>query len=399
MSGNKQLYFWFAANYFLWSFSLSLLGNNIPLNFIAITLFYVFFEIISDRKISRKALKFSIALCTFLLLHLITSSLGPCETLFRKSLFGIFSFSTLFFIGADIGFKSRDKDWIGLVKLSNYLILISLIGLIIEFLLPDYFLSTSHYREKGTLTGLFHSEPSHFAFSIFPFIGISILEGLKSNKFQFFLMPSLCILFSLSTTMLGLLLSLFSWLAITQKKIIIRIIFLVSLILTTLLLFTGFFPNKYQEAISGRIEGFFHPESSDNLSGVVLNQGWIDLITNIKRSYGFGIGFNRMGCDPSIESEVREIIQGFIPEGGLNNFDGSFMISKLISDLGFFAVLFLSYLFFLVCSSNKKNTVVALKVTVLFIILSSFFIRSGGYFSCALLLLIPIVFSLKNKQC
>jgi hypothetical protein len=397
LSQSSYLIYYFVANCFLWGFDLNFNGYLIPLNFTIISCIFLL-KLFFDKGISKKALEFTALLFLFLFIHSVISLFGVCENLFDKSIVNVFAFSFAFLVGADIGVKSSDKDWHKFIQASKYIFSIAVLGLLTELTFKDYFMSTLDYRDKGVLTGLFHAEPSHFAFSIYPIIAFCLVGLVHRSKLYFCCMLILCIILSPSSTMIALTLLMAIFL-FSSGNIKFQSFPLKSLFLP-ILLFMIIFSHNITAPLYDRFKSFLNPLESTNLSGLVLNQGLSDSYLNLIRTYGYGLGFNRMGCEPVINSSVRDAIYK-LNGSGLNDSDGSFLVSKLISELGLFAFLFVLYLvnFAYICWRRPSPNIINFaKYSSVFIIICSFFIRSGGYYSCSLLILIPILFSLNSKR-
>ena len=94
-------------------------------------------------------------------------------------------------------------------------------------------------------------------------------------------------------------------------------------------------------AFGSRLVGvLFERSETNNISSLVYMQGWDDAITNIIRTNGIGLGFNMMGCDPLPLVGYRDTLINLDPElVGLNAQDGSFLVSKFISEFGVIGIL------------------------------------------------------------
>lgn len=138
---------------------------------------------------------------------------------------------------------------------------------------------------------------------------------------------------------------------------------------------------------------------SKNLSNLVYIQGWNILIESIKASSFLGVGFQQLGVaeiDPLVTSNVTSIVGTPI-----NNFDGSFLFSKFISEFGLFGLLFfflLSRKFFLAFRNlyyfegkSINSHFFLFKNIFLISFLFDFFIRTTGYFSPASFLFLTAI--------
>ena len=159
-----------------------------------------------------------------------------------------------------------------------------------------------------------------------------------------------------------------------------------------------------------RLEGiinFSDAGNSTNLSSLVYLNGWVAAFQYLRETNLLGVGFNLMGCEGGIQTEISSII---IELSGayLNYNDGSFLMSKLISEIGILVVPLIFALLSGILKAVKiifevivKNKVTsAIDIFASIFLLSGFiflFIRGAGYFSIPFL---NIVFSygiLRNK--
>lgn len=82
-----------------------------------------------------------------------------------------------------------------------------------------------------------------------------------------------------------------------------------------------------------RITGVMNASEDENISSLVYVNGWQLLIANMQSSRGAGIGFNAMGCEPRPITYAMTLLDRF-DLGHLNYYDGSFLVSKIGSELG-----------------------------------------------------------------
>ena len=75
-----------------------------------------------------------------------------------------------------------------------------------------------------------------------------------------------------------------------------------------------------------------------NISSVVYVAGWQMADENLRNTDWLGLGVNRMGCLPRPVTEAGEILEVFdLGDGNYN--DGSFTMSKALSEFGALAIL------------------------------------------------------------
>ena len=155
-------------------------------------------------------------------------------------------------------------------------------------------------------------------------------------------------------------------------------------------------------AFGSRLVGvLFERSETNNISSLVYMQGWDDAITNIIRTNGIGLGFNMMGCDPLPLVGYRDTLINLDPElVGLNAQDGSFLVSKFISEFGVIGILIIIltisqfYSKLRINKVNSNNYHYNTMVSLVYICLVIFFLRTSGYFSSPFLIFLVSFLSL-----
>lgn len=131
-------------------------------------------------------------------------------------------------------------------------------------------------------------------------------------------------------------------------------------------------------------------ETASNLSSLVYLQGWQLAADSLWSTAGWGIGFQQLGAVASAATDASDVIYDLVG-GNPNLRDGGFVLSKLVSEFGVFAVvaLALHLRFALRCAGRLRRiargesrapagTVFALCVVVMYLI--EVYVRSAGYF-------------------
>jgi len=234
-----------------------------------------------------------------------------------------------------------------------------------------------------------YSEPSHLAMGVSPFLSALVLSlDKKDNVFGW--VGVLGVLFLANSTsfvlffgvILAVSLSLYRK-GISRRSLLVLLVFLC-------VVSGAIFFSSYGQAFFSRINGVINPHSAANLSSLVYLNGWLMAKENLISSGYLGLGINRMGCDPLPQTALSYVLNGTSNSRPLNYNDGSFIVSKMISEFGLFSVLILIWLFYRLFSSIKdiKNDRVRLgdfesKLFLGFavvVVIGGFF-RSTGYFS------------------
>lgn len=230
------------------------------------------------------------------------------------------------------------------------------------------------------------NEPSHYALFFLPFYFFRLyITKNKIQKYLFFFGGLLIgILLSNLTMIIGVFLS---------AVIVYR-----SKVILTLLILTFLFPlySAYinLEYFTSRI---FFLEDNNNLSKLVLFQGWQLAYEGFVKSLGFGIGFQQLGF-VELNTEAGYIIEKVLEiEGGVNKSDAGLTAPKVISELGLIGViLIIYYIFYCIKFSLKISKVKDVKLIFAFIVFISFsvdlFVRGIGYFNAPFFLFLTSIF-------
>ena len=186
--------------------------------------------------------------------------------------------------------------------------------------------------------GGLYAEPSHLAISMCPLIFYLWHSVDRQHKVIVFCTSFLLLLASFSTTLLLLLILLFSaekFKTIFANKRKIEAIFGLTAIIAVAAFFLA---SPLGEATLLRINDTADLSEDSNLSSLVYANGWQTLAAQLEASSGAGIGFNAMGCEPRVRTEVGAWLE-LIGLEDQNFNDGSFIFSKIGSELGFAGLL------------------------------------------------------------
>ncbi len=332
---------------------------------------------------------------------------GVCQDNFLKFFISAPIIVFLSLIGYEIGRFTSGKDWWeASISASKIVALIVFASLMLEIFLPSIFSeSILIYHQRGLHSGLY-SEPSQLAYLAFPCISILLCSKIKKDRNIGWIFLAVLIALSPSTTFL---LILFIWIAfrlIYQKRILI--ILALILIIPGSLLSLGISSEIAIIAnIIDRIDGVFISNiDTTNISSMIYLQGFQDGIANLMRTNGFGLGFNMMGCTPLPDVPARDSLYILDPAlQELNNSDGSFLASKIMSEFGLFGLfsIILIGIFFMkqfkqLIILQKKNSLREMQLFVIFSLIEIIFIRSSGYFSGTVFLFFMMIGGLKRSD-
>lgn len=239
--------------------------------------------------------------------------------------------------------------------------------------------------------GGFYAEPSHLAISASPLIFYLWHSVGRQYKVIAACISFFLLLVSFSTTLLLLLICLFSaekFRTIFANKHKIEAI----VGLTAIVALGAFFlASPLAEETLLRVNDITDLREDSNLSSLVYANGWQTLAVQLEATNGAGIGFNAMGCEPRVSTEIG----GWLELIGLedqNAKDGSFIFSKIGSELGFAGLL--GWLGLIVFSLRQSlppaSDVTSDNRIFIFSILASValggLIRSPGYFGGSMLM-------------
>lgn len=406
-----MLKLWFILILVKFPIGVKLFGYDAPINIILMLLIGGFY-LLRCGVINYSALKIILVGLIFSCYSILLASLN-CSYGIEKIFSTLPIFLLITFISYQVGIKATNYDWIYLNNAALAVIIFSLFGLSLEFIFPNYFPELSGYRSEGKYTG-FYQEPSHLAFSIFPAIAILLGSDRKRSKYFAWIASILLLYFSRTTTFILLLVNFITYKCILDKKFK-QLLFFLSVFIA--LIFIGYIINYdyYIFPIYDRVSSLFINDNStlQNLSSLVYLQGWEDGVNNLIRSNGLGVGFNMMGCFPFQESTARVKIISIYGIRGLNDQDGSFLASKIISEFGIFGVFFLLYLILTIFKinsfnrtlQNKQNHIdcqnLASRKMLSILLFSSvliMFTRSAGYFASPFFLVITCLGAISHVK-
>jgi hypothetical protein len=130
-----------------------------------------------------------------------------------------------------------------------------------------------------------------------------------------------------------------------------------------------------------------------NLTTLVYIQGWEQILESLQWSLGWGLGFEELGFRQT-ESLASALIRGVTGGMDSNLRDGSFVLVKLVSEFGVFAM-FMIVAFLLIvrrCARELRGGQLGAAATFIRCIIVSYvidvFIRGPGYFSESSLLFV-----------
>jgi len=227
------------------------------------------------------------------------------------------------------------------------------------------------------------SEPAHFAIISAPFL----IYYIKSRLAWWKTALSIFILFAIYIENLTMLLVVIATIFISFNVKNILLIFLLLLII-----FLNFANVDY---FSSRL--LFSEDSLNNISLLVLIQGWQNAFLAFSNTLGWGMGFQQFGIAGSSSDLTERLIE--LGGSNLNLFDGGSTAAKLFGEFGLFgAILVLVIIsraikaYFSLISAKSMSDLSIFSRCVEITILVELFVRGIGYFSPGIFLYLIIIY-------
>lgn len=226
------------------------------------------------------------------------------------------------------------------------------------------------------------TEPSHFALSFTPLLMYCAANSIGSRRFLVLMLGVIAAaLLQNLTLIMGCLLVAF---------VCLRILPLVMLLLVVVAVAT-------QVDLSYYVVRLNFSDDTQNLSSLVYIQGWQLLDDALRRSHGWGLGFQQLGV-MGVTSSISDVILALAGDY-MNILDGGFTFAKLVSEFGTMGLLMV--LFYLIYAWRavwavrrhaRRETTMNADVLLAQAVIASYgielFVRGVGYFNCTAVLLI-----------
>jgi len=380
-----MLQLWFAVNTLLWPINIHIGDNAIGLNtvvLISVGMFWIGLR----RKISKLTIYTSIYLTLFMISSLVSALIGPCEDKLFKFLLSAPLMFALICIGLEIGKQASPEDWLKMRQTALWILVIAASFIVIEFIVPNLFSpDKAAYHKEGKYAGLY-PEPSLAAFSLFPCVVLLLSAPYKKYHRQGVFALFFLLLFSRSSKLLMMIFCYVLYRLFFADKIkqVIRYSLVTAGIVTI-----AFYVN-YDLLLAPTVKRIIGitQTTDQHLSSFVYVKGWQDAWENMIRTKGLGLGFNMMGCTPLPDVSLRNLLQqpGI---SDLNNEDGSFLFSKIVSETGligicFFVLVVWSWIVYerkirKLADTDALN-IASVHTTFMFSFVITSLVRSTGYF-------------------
>lgn len=350
-------------------------------------------------RISKTTLIGSSVFFLILLLSFGVAQLGPCEDKFSKAFITAPLLTILLMIGLEVGARAKPEEWQKLRSTAFRVLIVAFFFVIAEILFPQFFsINKIKYHTELKYSGIFN-EPSHVAISLFPCIVLLLSSNDKTYNRKGIYSLLLLFLLSRSSTLVMLTFCYIAYRLVLLRKLkqslkylsIIAVVIAIAVTFNYELLVAP--TVERADDVTALIADNAGP-SNKNLSSMVYYKGWQDALTNTARTYGLGLGFNMMGCTPLPDTPLRRIFSA--PDRTeLNIEDGSFLLSKLMSEFGLPGlVFFLLVIFYWIryevntkaLPGSEQGDTSTIHSVFMFSFVVTSLLRSTGYFQGGFLL-------------
>jgi len=387
-----MLAFWFTIHSLLWHLFVEIGGIKLYIN-IAFSLACVLPVIVFRKRINSTSLLVTALLGAYLFASFFISVAGPCEDDFMKPLKALILLLIVVFIhflSLEVGAQSNIDSWLTLRKASRVIVAITILGCLIEMIFPEI-ASTDKlkYHIEGKYAGIY-DEPSNLAMSLFTPLAILFSSSQKRDRLWGIVGFILLLFLARSATLIQgvlvwILLRIFFSGYIKQGLIMLGGSIAAVIVASIVNYQTFVYP------FVTRVAGVLVPDRNSGFSSLVYVKGWQDAFVNFWRTNGMGLGVNMMGCNPLPETSIRNIFRaiGGRELASLNDTNGSFLLSKMLSETGIFGLLFFIGLVILWYKLNAQSnsSVLAtereayeIQATILLGLLLTFVFRGSNYY-------------------
>lgn len=346
---------------FMWSYSISFGAFDIGVHLIILLFIGIYTQLRVDINYKNDFLIICWIGIYSIIVGFINSDLSSISRIILSSFLFIFSQFCILTLVTNSDLKKY-------LFLNNKLI----VFLIFFALAIDFY---NYYPVHLRFGGLY-KEPSHLAISITPYL-FYLRDAAKSKVKFYFLILFPIVILSFSTTLILSILFLLSVHEIRKSKksfLIYTLCFLIP--------FIAFLVN-YVDYINVRLLDIINVAPTSNASSLVYIYGWESMFFYLKNSLGLGIGLNGMGLPPY--PEVNSAILLSSVDGDMyTNPDGSFLVAKIISELGFVGLSLIIFIFRFLIKTFKNydiyNSIEQFFWNTLALLFFTSFIRGVGFF-------------------
>lgn len=257
--------------------------------------------------------------------------LSPCADLLPKSALSLALMLLLAMAISQLAARTPVKPLGGTLK---FVVFVVVAGVVV-----DHVVAVSLSGGDGVRTGGIYAEPSHLALTVAPIlVGLMCTRNSTSRLWGWGSFLALTLLSASATLFVVVTLCLVMALLARARRSLSP--WLLARITAFIVVAAGLLAvSPYATQFADRITGLVTADETANLSSLVYLNGWETARANLEQTRGFGLGFNRMGCDPRPETAIGALLET-LQLGDQNYNDGSFTLAKLLSELGILGLLF-----------------------------------------------------------
>jgi hypothetical protein len=320
-----------------------------------------------------------------ILVHFYCSRYLFSSTQDSIKMFGTLVCLTLFSPAAYIVANSLVKiKQCALRSIFKYIFLILILNAILMITKVNYF------SIQSNKPAFLFSEPSHFALISAPFLMYYVRSRLVGWKLTLLIYGLSSVYIENLTMLVVFMFTLF--VSFNLRRLLLLLPFFIIIFLAFANI--DYFYNRL----------IYSPDNTDNISLLVVLQGWQNAYLAFANTFGLGVGFQQFG----IASDSGEITKRLIELSGisLNLFDGGSTAAKLIGEFGVFGAVLVFALIYRAINAYKvlhngkvMSDLFVFSRCVEITILIELFVRGVGYFSPGIFLyLIVLYVSYLNKK-
>ncbi|MFN7695266.1 MAG: hypothetical protein ACK5O3_14620 [Burkholderiales bacterium] len=280
---------------------------------------------------------FVLALCLLALHAVVAEAVGGCQDLLTKSLGTALVLALLLgaLASSAVALPQRDP-----LRVCAYLLGFVLLTVVVERVYLTSSGASSMIRPSGVFL-----EPSHLALACSPLLIALMLGGQRNYRLLAIAMTGGFLYLAASATLFLLIALALPVCALLMGEGQIRVLRVLGLTFAMALFGVLAWQSPFWPDFVDRLGSLGDQSVGANVSSVVYVMGWELADANLTSSAGWGLGLNRMGCFPRPFTPGVEVLDLLGLEDGNYN-DGSFLVSKLLSELGFWGPLALLLLGF-----------------------------------------------------
>jgi len=258
-------------------------------------------------------------------------------------------------------------------------------------------------------------EPSHFALAIGNIsLPLLVFTGFFLNIFIILNLITLSLLFPSTVLLIYSFLGIIIFFFKKRINLLFKILIFFSFLL---FIFQINFDGELFDYFFYRVNPSLSSDQIYNMTNLTYKQGWEFIYINLINTNFLGIGFQMMGSNKMILGDIYRIILNIYPTNyGQNLADGSFVMSKFITEYGFIAIIisFFYFMFILkfIIKFNSKISKIGLRLTdddekskkiffselIIFSYFVNFFIRGINYFTPQLIVVFAAIILISHLQ-